>query len=165
MNKWDISVEIRNLRSSTSEWEIGYEFLFSVSCWTASIFNARSVPCNKYRTYDTRHSSLSFDLITLDLCVMNFELLCTEIEASFPALIRDLEQICPRPSTLRGLKEVHIHKVKRPCTYGMWTLQNHLTQRPRTRGCESAVPNLYKGIITLTFSLALKSGWEIIMSL
>lgn len=88
-------------------------------------------------------------MVTLDLYVTNFELLFSEIEASIPSLMRDLEHICPGPSTFRGLSEVHIHKLKGLCH--MANEHFRITwHNDRKQGRESAVPNLIKRIITLT---------------
>jgi hypothetical protein len=43
---------------------------------------------------------------------MNFELLCAEIEVSFPALISGSEHTCLRPLAPPGLKQVHIQTFK-----------------------------------------------------
>jgi len=62
--------------------------------------------------YDTQHSSSSFVLITRGQCITKFELLCTEIEVSFPALTSGSEHTCARPSAPRVLNEVHIQTFK-----------------------------------------------------
>jgi len=44
--------------------------------------------------YDTPHSSSSFVLTTRGQCVMNFDLLYEETEASFPSLVSGSEHTC-----------------------------------------------------------------------